>query len=90
MRVSGQPFPLDVDPSLPGNPDPYPLLYRLRADDPVHFSKFIDRRGQSRPGSFRSPTGSISRAPTGSIWHSVTGCTIAWAQAWRGLKHRSR
>jgi cytochrome P450 len=42
MRVSEHPFPLDVDPTLPGNPDPYPLLHRLRADDPVHFSKFIN------------------------------------------------
>jgi pimeloyl-[acyl-carrier protein] synthase len=42
MRVSDAPFPLDVDPTLPGNPDPYPLLHRLRADDPVHFSKFIN------------------------------------------------
>jgi cytochrome P450 len=41
MRVAEQSFPTDVDPTLPGHPDPYPLLHRLRADDPVHFSAFV-------------------------------------------------
>jgi pimeloyl-[acyl-carrier protein] synthase len=40
-RVAEQSFPTDVDPTLPGHPDPYPLLHRLRADDPVHFNEFI-------------------------------------------------
>jgi pimeloyl-[acyl-carrier protein] synthase len=42
MRVAEDRFPTDVDPTLPGHPDPYPLLHRLRADDPVHFSEFIN------------------------------------------------
>ena len=42
MRVAEDKFPTDVDPTLPGHPDPYPLLHRLRADDPVHFSEFIN------------------------------------------------
>jgi len=42
MRVADQTFPSDVDPTLPGHPDPYPLLHRLRADDPVHFSAHIN------------------------------------------------
>jgi pimeloyl-[acyl-carrier protein] synthase len=41
MRVAKESFPTDVDPTLPGHPDPYPLLHRLRADDPVHFSTFV-------------------------------------------------
>ncbi len=41
MRVAKESFPTDVDPTLPGHPDPYPLLHRLRVDDPVHFSKFV-------------------------------------------------
>src|SRR5271154_2155762 len=41
MRIAEDSFPLDVDPTLPGHPDPYPLLHRLRADDPVHFSAFV-------------------------------------------------
>lgn len=42
MRVAEDSFPADVDPTLPGHPDPYPLLHRLRTDDPVHFSAFIN------------------------------------------------
>jgi pimeloyl-[acyl-carrier protein] synthase len=42
MRIADGPFPLDVDPTLPGHPDPYPLLHRLRTDDPVHFSPFMN------------------------------------------------
>jgi pimeloyl-[acyl-carrier protein] synthase len=42
MLVADDRFPTDVDPTLPGHPDPYPLLHRLRADEPVHFSAFID------------------------------------------------
>jgi len=42
MRVAEDSFPTDVDPTLPGHPDPYPLLHRLRTDDPVHFSAFIN------------------------------------------------
>jgi pimeloyl-[acyl-carrier protein] synthase len=42
MRVSGEPFPDDCDPTLPGYPDPYPLYHRLRRDDPVHFSPFTN------------------------------------------------
>ena len=42
MRIAGDSFPLDVDPTLPGHADPYPLLHRLRIDDPVHFSRFIN------------------------------------------------
>jgi cytochrome P450 len=41
MRVAEDSFPLEVDPTLPGHPDPYPLLHRLRNDDPVHFSAFV-------------------------------------------------
>jgi pimeloyl-[acyl-carrier protein] synthase len=41
MLVAKEPFPLDVDPTLPGHPNPYPLFHRLRADDPVHYSPFI-------------------------------------------------
>jgi len=41
MRLAEDSFPTDVDPTLPGHPDPYPLLHRLRADDPVHFSAFV-------------------------------------------------
>jgi len=41
MGVAEDSFPTDVDPTLPGHPDPYPLLHRLRTDDPVHFSAFI-------------------------------------------------
>ena len=32
MHVAEDSFPIDVDPTLPGHPDPYPLLHRLRAD----------------------------------------------------------
>jgi pimeloyl-[acyl-carrier protein] synthase len=42
MRVAADSFPTDVDPTLPGHPDPYPLLHRLRTDDPIHFSAFIN------------------------------------------------
>jgi pimeloyl-[acyl-carrier protein] synthase len=42
MRLADRPFPLDIDPTLPGHPDPYPLLHRLRTDDPVHFSPFMN------------------------------------------------
>jgi pimeloyl-[acyl-carrier protein] synthase len=42
MRVAEQSFPTGVDPTLPGHPDPYPLLHRLRLDDPVHFSAFMN------------------------------------------------
>ena len=42
MRVAEDSFPTDVDPTLPGHPDPYPLLHRLRANDPVHFSAFLN------------------------------------------------
>ena len=42
MRVAEDSFPTDVDPTLPGHPDPYPLLHRLREDDPVHFSTFVN------------------------------------------------
>jgi pimeloyl-[acyl-carrier protein] synthase len=42
MRVAEDKFPTDIDPTLPGHPDPYPLLHRLRADDPVHFSEFVN------------------------------------------------
>ncbi len=42
MRIADHPFPLDVDPTLPGHPNPYPLLHRLRLDDPVHFSTFMN------------------------------------------------
>lgn len=31
-------FPDDVDPTLPGYPDPYPYFHELRERDPVHFS----------------------------------------------------
>jgi hypothetical protein len=31
MRVAEDSFTIDVDPALPGHPDPYPLLHRLRA-----------------------------------------------------------
>lgn len=41
MLVAKEPFPLDVDPTLPGHPNPYPLFHRLRADDPVHYSPYI-------------------------------------------------
>lgn len=41
MLVAKEPFPLDVDPTLPGHPNPYPLFHRLRTDDPVHYSPFI-------------------------------------------------
>lgn len=30
---------LDFDPAVPGVPDPYPLLHRLRREDPVHWSE---------------------------------------------------
>ena len=33
MRVAKDSFPIDADPALPGHPDPYTLLHRLRADD---------------------------------------------------------
>jgi len=42
MRVAEDSFPTDLDPTLPGHPDPYPLLHRLRIDDPVYFSAFIN------------------------------------------------
>ena len=42
MRVAEDSFPTDIDPTLPGHPDPYPLLHRLREDDPVHFSAFVN------------------------------------------------
>jgi len=42
MRVAEDSFPTDIDPTLPGHPDPYPLLHRLREDDPVHFSTFVN------------------------------------------------
>ena len=42
MRVAEDSFPTDVDPTLPGHPNPYPLLHQLRADDPVHFSTFAN------------------------------------------------
>src|SRR5579863_559554 len=42
MRVAEDSFPTDVDPTLPGHPDPYPLLHWLRVDDPVHFSTFVN------------------------------------------------
>src|SRR5271163_3171551 len=42
MRVAEKSFPTEIDPTLPGHPDPYPLLHRLRIDDPVHFSDFIN------------------------------------------------
>jgi pimeloyl-[acyl-carrier protein] synthase len=42
MRIAEEPFPFDVDPTLPGHRNPYPLLHRLRADDPVHFSGFMN------------------------------------------------
>ncbi|HEY6394377.1 MAG TPA: hypothetical protein VIX12_03100, partial [Candidatus Binataceae bacterium] len=35
-------FPDDIDPALPGYPDPYPLFHRLRATDPVHWSRFMN------------------------------------------------
>ncbi len=35
-------FPDDRDPTLPGEPDPYPWFHRLRRDDPVHFSPFAN------------------------------------------------
>jgi cytochrome P450 len=41
MPVAIEPFPRDVDPTLPGHPNPYPLFHRLRADDPVHYSPFL-------------------------------------------------
>jgi pimeloyl-[acyl-carrier protein] synthase len=34
-------FPEDCDPTLPGYPDPYPYYRALRAEDPVHWSKFM-------------------------------------------------
>lgn len=30
---------LDFDPAVPGSPDPYPLLHRLRQEDPIHWSE---------------------------------------------------
>ncbi|HYA34000.1 MAG TPA: cytochrome P450 [Candidatus Binataceae bacterium] len=34
-------FPDDCDPTLPGHPDPYPLLNHLRETDPVHWSDYL-------------------------------------------------
>lgn len=34
-------FPEDCDPTLPGDPDPYPYFHRLRSEDPVHWSRFL-------------------------------------------------
>jgi pimeloyl-[acyl-carrier protein] synthase len=34
-------FPEDCDPTLPGNPDPYPYYHWLRSNDPVHWSEFM-------------------------------------------------
>ena len=33
MRVAQDSFPIDADPALPGHPDPFTLLHRLRAND---------------------------------------------------------
>jgi pimeloyl-[acyl-carrier protein] synthase len=35
-------FPDDIDPTLPGYPDPYPYFRRLREADPVHFSRAMN------------------------------------------------
>lgn len=35
-------FPDDIDPTLPGYPDPYPYFHRLREADPVHFSRAMN------------------------------------------------
>jgi pimeloyl-[acyl-carrier protein] synthase len=35
-------FPDDIDPTLPGFPDPYPYFHRLRELDPVHFSRAMN------------------------------------------------
>jgi hypothetical protein len=35
-------FPDDVDPTLPGFADPYPLFAHLRESDPVHSSPFMN------------------------------------------------
>jgi pimeloyl-[acyl-carrier protein] synthase len=41
--ASGAPaFPAEVDPTLPGHPDPYPLYRQLRETDPVHWSPFMN------------------------------------------------
>ncbi len=35
-------FPDDIDPTLPGYPDPYTYFHRLREADPVHFSRAMN------------------------------------------------
>jgi pimeloyl-[acyl-carrier protein] synthase len=40
--TAAQDFPDDIDPTLPGFPDPYPYFHRLRETDPVHFSRAMN------------------------------------------------
>jgi pimeloyl-[acyl-carrier protein] synthase len=35
-------FPDEIDPTLPGYPDPYPYFHRLRETDPVHLSRTMN------------------------------------------------
>jgi pimeloyl-[acyl-carrier protein] synthase len=40
--MAAQDFPDDIDPTLPGYPDPYPYFHRLRETDPIHFSRAMN------------------------------------------------